>query len=95
MKLSEIARYWAARELTRIERNGGRIALKAPFAAGGFTVKIAAKAAAAPRLVHAGKPLPLREVARPRDVEPGTWLREEDGAVICFDLPKGETSLEA
>ena len=33
MKLSEIARYWAARELTRIERGADRaIALDAPFA---------------------------------------------------------------
>jgi hypothetical protein len=93
MKLSEIARHAAARDLTRIERQGGRTAFTAPFAAPAFTVKVAG--AGAPRIVAAGKAVQLREVARARDVESGTWLREEDGVVACFDLPKGETSLEA
>ena len=33
LKLSEIARYWAAKELTRIERKDGLVAIMAPFAA--------------------------------------------------------------
>ena len=32
MKLSEIARYWAARELTRLNRVGNRLILESPFA---------------------------------------------------------------
>src|SRR5688572_4522795 len=95
MKLSEIARYWAAKDLTRIERNGGRTTFRAPFAAAGFTVKVASQGPAAPRIVHSGKPLALREVSRLRDLESGTWLREEGAATVCFDLAKGETSLEA
>jgi hypothetical protein len=40
MKLSEIARYWAAKELTRIERVGEKIQLHAPFACPGFTLEV-------------------------------------------------------
>jgi hypothetical protein len=40
MKLSEIARYWAAKELTAIVRNGDRFSLSAPFATHTFTFKI-------------------------------------------------------
>ena len=41
MKLSEIARYWAARELTRIERpDASGLAFHAPFACPQFTVKL-------------------------------------------------------
>ena len=39
MKLNEIARYWAAKELTRIERETGAIAFRAPFACPDFTVQ--------------------------------------------------------
>ena len=33
MKLSEIGRYWTAKELTQIQRSGNRVTLTAPFAA--------------------------------------------------------------
>ncbi len=40
MKNSEIARYWAAKELTKIERDGSAVVLKAPFACPAFTVRL-------------------------------------------------------
>ena len=41
MKLSELARYWAVRELTRIDRPApGQLDLRAPFACPRFTVKV-------------------------------------------------------
>ena len=40
MKLSEIARYWAAKELTRIEVAGNKIQLHAPFACPAFTLEV-------------------------------------------------------
>ncbi len=39
MKLGEIARYWAARELTQINKQGRRITFNAPFATTRFTVR--------------------------------------------------------
>ena len=40
MKLSEIARYAAARTLTRIEAPAGRVEFRAPFACPAFTVRL-------------------------------------------------------
>lgn len=89
MKISELARYWAAKELTRIERQGERITLTAPFACPDFTLRLANAPAAPPRLTHQGQSLPLHEVRAPRDLKPGTWLREKDHLTLCFNLPKG------
>ena len=40
MKLSEIARYSAARALTRIDSAGGRVEFRAPFACPAFTFRV-------------------------------------------------------
>ena len=40
MKSSEMARYWAARELTRIDRTANKVSLAAPFACPAYTVRI-------------------------------------------------------
>ena len=63
MKLSEVARYWAAKELTRIEPHGTRIAFRAPFACPDFTVRFKGPENAAPEFRAAGNALPLKEVA--------------------------------
>jgi len=93
MKLNEIARYWAAKGLTRIERGEDRVTLTAPFACPEFTLRIPAGNGAPPKLSHDGSPMPLEEARRAADLKPGTWLREEAGLSVCFDLPKGRTML--
>jgi len=67
MKLSEMARYWAAKQLTQITRQPGTVRLRAPFASPRFSVRMSQK--------------------------PGTWYREPDGLIVCFDLPKGESEI--
>ena len=88
MKLSEMARYWAAKELTAIERQGGAVKLDAPFACPGFTV--AMQGAGGP--VRLGEQ-PLEEVAKKLDLRPGTWTAEGGGATVCFDLRRGRSGL--
>lgn len=94
MKLSEIARYWAAKELTEIRRENGKLALAAPFAAPDFTLKVAMRVSAPPRIVADGKAIMLQEVSSRPQLKSGAWLRENDGAVLCFDLPKGNATIE-
>ena len=91
MKLSEIARYWAARELTRIAYDGAAIEFWAPFACPDFTVRFDAVHARSPRIADSEKP--LREVRRRLDLQQGTWLREKEHVVACFDLPRGKSRL--
>jgi len=94
MKLSEIARYWAAKELTRIERQAGAVTLDAPFASQRFTLAVTARKDAVPKLSLADKPQPLKEVLGPLDLAPGTWTRDEAELIVCFDLPKGKSRLD-
>ncbi|MCW3055455.1 MAG: hypothetical protein JWN14_4625, partial [Chthonomonadales bacterium] len=93
MKLSEISRYWAARELTRIERHEKSIRLHAPFAAPDFTLELP-PAHATITLTVQGASQPLREVFAPQHLVSGTWHRQNGSAVACFDLPRGESILE-
>jgi len=93
MKTSELARYWAARELTSIRRDGQRVAFHAPFACPGFTVRVPALSPVNPRWRSHPAP-PLREARRVHDLQPGTWLSEPAGLTLCFDLPKGTSELE-
>lgn len=90
MKLSEIARYWAARELTGIERRGDAVTFTAPFACPAFTVQVPCPPAGAPRL--AGR-APLTQVVGLLDLQPGTWCWQGESAAVCFDLPKGTSEV--
>jgi hypothetical protein len=94
MKLSEISRYWAAKELTTIETAKNAFRLKAPFAAKAFTIQTG-NIINKPRLVTNGKePLILSRVKDQKELKPGTWFGDRTGSLICFDLEKGDSSIE-
>jgi hypothetical protein len=94
MKLSAIARYWAARELTRIGRAPDRLTFQAPFACPEFTLRVPSRPAGAPpTLVVGDRSVPLRRVARPLQLESGTWSQQGEEINACFDLPKGASHL--
>ena len=100
MKLNEIARYWAARELTRIERpHASGLELQAPFACPQFTVKLelsneTARASNHARLQAGQNQVELTPVASLLALKPGTVFRQDGGLVACLDLPKGRSRLE-
>jgi hypothetical protein len=105
MKLSAIARYWAARELTRIERAGrGQLDLKAPFACPDFTVGIDRPessgtgpdrefAPAKVRLSMEGRTVALAPAAKPHRLDAGTFSDRGRDVIACFDLPRGASRL--
>ena len=94
MKLSEVARYWAAKELARITRTGDMISLRAPFACPDFTVRFQGLNNLSPRLRVNTSITPLKEVIGPLKLMPGTWCHEGNTATVCFALPKGASHLE-
>jgi hypothetical protein len=94
MKISELARYWAAKELTQIAWRPGQAHLAAPFGTSRFTVSLPAAQGQAPRLTAAGQQVALREVARPLELAPGCWVRQGDRVTLAFDLPKGESTVD-
>ena len=95
MKLSEVARYWAARELTRIERAGRRVNFRAPYACPAFTVQCAAPPNAIPKVIGPdGAPTLVKPVTRLLDLKSGGWFRDGQTVTVCFDLAKGTSALE-
>jgi hypothetical protein len=88
MKLSDVARYWAAKELTTITRDERGLAFRAPFACPAFTVKAAALGGGTRRFETATS-LPLKQVGRLLDLAAGTWMRDGGDDIVCLDLPKG------
>ncbi len=94
MKLSEIARYWATKELTEIRRLEGRVALKSLFDCPDLTLSCRTqRISASPVVSWKGEQQSLREVRRKQDLVSGTWFRDEDGVVVCFDVRKGHTEV--
>ena len=89
MKLSEVARYWAAKELTRIARDDRGLTFSAPFGCPAFTVRVSAIPGTGPRLSTSGSSVPLKQVSRPLDLTAGSWVRSGREDILCVDLPKG------
>lgn len=94
MKLSEIARYWAAKELTQISRQGQRIEFNAPFATTRFTVRVKTSSPNIPKLIANGRPIKLERVATLLLLQSQTWHTAKKDVTVCFDLPKGKSTLE-
>jgi hypothetical protein len=94
MNLSEISRYWAAKELTQIGRDGSRIIVKAPFACPRFTLRLSGTASVPPRLTCQDTPVALQKASGLLELQSGFWYSDETSTTVCFDLPKGTTKIE-
>lgn len=94
MKLSEVARYWAARELTRIERVKDGWAFRAPYACPEFTIRWQGASQGPPTLAAGDALGKLEEVASPLKLAPWTWGRDGQDTMACFALPKGRSELK-
>lgn len=93
MKLSEIARYWAAKGLTEIRQNENLITLQAPFACSEFTVEFASSQRVPPVIVHQGEQQLVREVRQRADLTSGTWQHANGRTAVCFDLARGASQI--
>ncbi len=94
MKQSEIARYWAAKELTQIDKQGSRVTFTAPYAAKRFTVEVEAAGPTVPKLTSNNLRVELKRVNKPLEIDSGAWCADDRNVTVCFDLPKGKTILE-
>jgi len=94
MKLSEISRYWAARELTQIDKQDHRVIFSAPFATTRFTVRIKTNSPDTPKLQVKERRVQMRRAKELLQLESGTWYADGQNVTVCFDLPKGKSTLE-
>ena len=94
MKLGELSRYWAARELTGIARQGSVVTLQAPFACPDFTLRITDAGTGHPlELRQDATVQELREVSSLLQLVSGTWCRVGSNLTLCVSLPRGRSSV--
>ena len=94
MKPSEMARYWAAKQLTRQEILGQTVVLQAPFQCPAFTMRLAGvDLPLPPRQTVQQDSIELREVNTVQELTTGTWVRDEGAILVCVDLPQGESAV--
>jgi hypothetical protein len=95
MKLSEIARYWAAKELTFITAYSHGLKFNAPYSAPDFTVSLPSdQPIRHVSVVAGGHRQPLRMVTDQRRLVSGTYCPQPKSLMVCFGLAKGQSTLE-
>jgi hypothetical protein len=93
MKNSEIARYWAAKKLTKIEIQDKGVVLNAPFSTGKFTLLVDKKLR---YITHSHQGL-MYDMGRADDesrLKDGTFCQTPRGTIISMNLGKGLNKLE-
>ncbi|MBN2088916.1 hypothetical protein JW964_04860 [candidate division KSB1 bacterium] len=94
MKLSEISRYWAAKELTQITIKDNKIQIKAPFASPFFTIEMNCHNVKKISLIQKSGEKPLERIENPQNLNADQWILNKNRLQICFNLPKGESELK-
>lgn len=90
MKVSQIGRYYAARDLATISRTSTGLSITAPFGTPEFTVRASKRRRGQPVITGpAGVRLRLQRCRSAAGLTTGQWLEESDSQVLCFDLSKG------
>jgi hypothetical protein len=94
MRLGEIARYWAAKDLTKISLDNGKINLYAPFATEGFTLRLTDLRIRSPFVITAdNQKRPLESVKTRNDLKEFTWYSGKNESLICLNLTKGSSTI--
>ncbi len=95
MKISEIGRYWTAKEFTKIEVLDRALQLKAPYSCPDFTLQMKpTNTLEKIVLEQADRRLEILPVASRALLTANTYFRSETTLTICFDLPKGESQVK-
>ncbi|MCX7871692.1 MAG: hypothetical protein N2487_00230 [Verrucomicrobiae bacterium] len=94
MKLSDLARYWAAKELTSFERGNNFIKIKAPFACSEFTIKMKTNLQTPICINFEGKRENFVQAQSVKMLEANKWIREGENVILCFNLSKGDSVIE-
>lgn len=92
MKLTDIARYWAARSHTKFLLIGNTLSMYAPFATSNFTIKINDNLIN-PRSFENGISFPFDKVDDASALSPHTWMKHQKTTILCFDLKQGASEI--
>lgn len=94
MKLSEIARYWASKELTTIAQRENEIILDSPFDCEDFTLEVSQNITKPP-VVHSsdGSQHQVKIINSRKDLRSETLHRDGEKSTLCIHLKKGRTAV--
>lgn len=94
MKVSEIGRYWTAKELTKVSSTEKGVQLQAPFACADFTVRLKAKALGRitwqTETAGTSQTESLTEVKSRSQLTAQCYWIDGEEVVVCFDLVRGK-----
>jgi hypothetical protein len=93
MKLSEIARYWAAKTWTTFRSTSMSIQIDAAISTKQFTFKGSLKSGSI-SYHHEANVTNLIEVSSIQNLDSGKFYREADHCYVCINLSKGESELK-
>lgn len=96
MKVSEIGRYWATKELAQLKRtDDNEIEIKTPLQCDDFTISVSGPAPSRPpQLVHQQTTTAIESVATKPLLTAGTFVADQDRTLYCLSLPKGTSKLQ-
>ncbi len=94
MTLSEISRYWAAKELTGLRRRDGQVLIEAPFACSNWTLRIAGgRVEGALAVTDTQRSAELSAANHIATLAAGQFLRQGEDLIVCVDLERGLSTL--
>jgi hypothetical protein len=93
MRQNDIARYWAAKNLTKISAGKNSITLKAPFAADGFTLKLNFPVRSAGIKYEGQETRPLTRTENSNFLKQDSWYTDRKETLLCIELKKGNNEL--
>lgn len=95
MKMSGIARYWAAKKLTEVTKIDSGFRLSTPWAAPGFTMRFPAFSDTVDiALVSGAVEISFERTEQTIGLEPNTYRKFGDEWEVCFSLPEGSCELK-
>jgi len=95
MKVSEIGRYWAAKELTTIQRESDEtISINAPLSCGRFTFEITGWTPKSKLLLsQREEKKELRRVSNAANLKDDSYVVDGTKTIFCIDVPSGDSVL--
>lgn len=93
MRQNDIARYWAAKELTKVTAVKNSITLEAPFATNGFTLKLNFPVRKISIKHEVNEAKPLKRVDNSNFTEQDCWFTDRKETWVCAELKQGKNEI--
>lgn len=94
MKTSEMAIYWAVKQLAHVQLNGNHLSIESPYSCPQFTIELKTVNDYPIKLLSNGKETQLSRVSEKRNLQADTYWADSEKTIVSIDLPAGASQLE-